>query len=61
MPKRSYAPSRPTPPAPQLSLGFSMKVALDQRQRAEVVALLSRLLLQAARALGEEEVRDDGP
>jgi hypothetical protein len=34
---------------------------LDPRTRSEVVALLGRLLLQAARRRGEGEVRDDAP
>jgi len=38
---------------------FPTKGPLDPKERSEVVALLSRLLLQVARAHGEMEVSDD--
>ena len=44
---------------PQLMMPFPTKGPLDPKERSEVVALLSRLLLQVARAHGEMEVSDD--
>jgi hypothetical protein len=46
-------------PTPQMGIAFLTKGALDARVRAEVVALLGRLLLQAARVEREGEVNDD--
>jgi hypothetical protein len=43
----------------QLMLAFPGKVQLEPKQRAQVVALLSRLLLQAAKT--KREVADDTP
>ena len=43
----------------QLSIAFTTSHVLDPRQRAEVVALLSRLLLQVATALNDGEVGDE--
>ena len=42
-------------------IAFPTKCDLEQKQRAEVVALLSRLLLQVATADGAREVDDDAP
>jgi hypothetical protein len=38
---------------------FPTKGTLDPRVRAEIVALLGRLLFQAARAARESEINDD--
>ncbi len=45
--------------ASQLPISFPTKVVLDQTQRADLVALLSRLLLQVAGAQREEEANND--
>lgn len=42
---------------PQLTLPLPGRVQLDAKQRAQLIALLSRLLLEAARA--KREVGDD--
>lgn len=52
---------QPAQTLPQLLFAFPTKGELDPKQRAEVVALLSRLLLQVARASRESEVADDAP
>jgi hypothetical protein len=49
----------PQAPATQLSLTLTTRRVLDAEQRAAVVALLSRLLLQVASVPREEEVDDD--
>jgi len=43
----------------QLPMAFETRQALDPKRRADAVALLSRLLLQVARAEGQREVHDD--
>jgi hypothetical protein len=43
----------------QMGIAFPTQGTLDPRVRAEIVALLGRLLLQAARAEREGEVDDD--
>ena len=45
--------------ASQLPMAFTTRQVLDQRRRADAVVLLSRLLLQVARADGRSEVDDD--
>jgi hypothetical protein len=42
-----------------MSIAFTTRPGLDPEQRASVVALLSRLLLQVASAQLEEEADDD--
>ena len=61
MTKLSCRLRQPTPPAPQMPIIFPTKDALDHQKRADVVALLGRLLLQVARADEGSEVRDDAP
>ena len=54
--KRSSSPPR------QMGITFAAQdQILDPKTRSEVVALLGRLLLQAARRSVEGEVRDDAP
>jgi len=48
-----------SPPAPQLTFAFTTQRPLEEEQRAEVLVLLSRLLLQVASADNESEVGDD--
>jgi len=43
----------------QIVIAFPTKGSLDAKERAEIVALLSRLLLQVARSRVEREVADD--
>ena len=50
---------RPAPRVPQMTIAFPTKGPLDAKERSEVVALLSRLLLQVATARDESEVDDD--
>lgn len=45
--------------APQLAIPFPTKGAPQHDARAEVVVLLSRLLLQVASALAERQVDDE--
>jgi hypothetical protein len=54
-------PHRPAVPLhlAQLPMVFTPSRLIEQRQRAEVVALLSRLLLQVATAQSDEEVDDE--
>jgi hypothetical protein len=59
MAKRTLLLDRPAHSAPQMGIAFLTKGTLDPRVRAEIVALLGRLLLQAARAEHEGEVVDD--
>ena len=47
--------------APQLTIAFTTQRLLEEKQRAEVVVLLSRLLLQVGSAHNESEVNDDAP
>ena len=49
----------PQDPAKQLSIAFTMRLVLDRAQRADVVGLLSRLLLQVASTPRQDEVDDD--
>jgi hypothetical protein len=42
-------------------MAFTTRLVLDDRLRADVVALLSRLLLQAASLQSQGEVGDDRP
>jgi hypothetical protein len=59
MTKKNHGERRATPLPSQVGIAFPTKSALDQKQRAEVVALLARLLLQVASAENESEVDDD--
>lgn len=45
--------------ARQLPMAFTTRLALDPKQRADIVSLLSRLLLQVATTQSEHEVDDD--
>lgn len=45
--------------AAQLPMVFRARQVLDQRRRADAVAILSKLLLQVARAGRRSEVGDD--
>ncbi|HVJ94296.1 MAG TPA: hypothetical protein VM580_31125 [Labilithrix sp.] len=50
--------------SPTLQMGIAFPTRgriLDPKTRNEVVALLARLLLEAARCGSEAEVRDDAP
>lgn len=59
MKKQSCRKWRPAPRVPQMSIAFPTKGPLDPKERSEVVALLSRLLLQIAVAHSETEVAND--
>ncbi len=48
-------------PAPQMAIVFAAQRPLEEKQRAEIVVLLSRLLLQVASADSESEVDNDTP
>ncbi len=62
MEKRPRVRDRPTSPTLQMGLAFpTREKSLDPKTRTEVVALLGRLLLQAASRGTEGEVRDDAP
>ncbi len=61
MTKRSHRAGPPNDPAPQLPMAFTTRLVLDDRLRADVVALLSRFLLQAASLQSQGEVGDDRP
>jgi hypothetical protein len=51
---------RPSSPPKQMGIKFAVEDrVVDPRMRSEIVALLARLLLQAARRSVEGEVRDD--
>jgi hypothetical protein len=50
---------RSSHPLLQVGIAFPTRGTLEPRVRAEIVALLGRLLLQAARAELEGEVSDD--
>ncbi len=50
---------RSAPRLPQIAIAFQTRGTLDAKDRAQVVALLSRLLLQVAGARNESEVVDD--
>ena len=47
--------------APQMSLAFPTKGPLDPKERSDILALLSRLLLQVATSQRESEVADERP
>jgi hypothetical protein len=53
--------ARPPRCAPQITLSFIAEMPLEERVRAEALALLSRLLLQVAQARSEAEGADDRP
>ncbi len=59
MAKRADLLDRASHPKKQLGIAFPTKGVLDSKARAEVVALLGRLLLQVARAHSEREGHDD--
>ena len=54
-------PRHPRDPDPQMLIRVPSTRLLDRQRRAEVVALLSRLLLQFATVLCDLEVDDDTP
>jgi hypothetical protein len=59
-PRRSSPHVRPPTPQLALSLRPTPLTALPAKDRASVVALLARLLLEAARGRPESEVADAG-
>ena len=59
MAKRPACLDRSSHLASQMGIVFPTKGTLEPRVHAEIVALLGRLLLQAARAGLEGEVNDD--
>jgi hypothetical protein len=59
MAKRPALLDRTSHPASQMGIAFPTKGTLEPRVRAEIVALLGRLLFQAARAELESEANDD--
>jgi len=59
MTRRRHRIDLPEPSGTQMSIAFPTKQVLDAKQRAEVVAIVSRLLLQVARAQQRDEVDDD--
>ncbi|HLZ09253.1 MAG TPA: hypothetical protein VKT80_11730 [Chloroflexota bacterium] len=62
MTKRARDRNRSTGPTLQMGLAFPTRERiLDLKTRAEVVALLGRLLLEAAQLGSEGDVRDDVP
>ena len=62
MEERPRVRDRSIGPTLQMGIAFPARErVLDPKTRAEVVALLGRLLLQAARCGNEGEVRDDAP
>lgn len=61
MTKQNSPRRSPSDPAPQLTIAFATQRLLEEKQRTEVVALLSRLLLQVASADIRSEVDDDAP
>lgn len=61
MKERPTTPDRPSRPMLQMGIAFPIKERLlEPKTRAEVVALLGRLLLEAARRAAGE-ARDDVP
>ena len=61
MEKRPRVRDRSTSRTVQMGIAFpTREKILDPKTRTEIVALLGRLLLQAARG-SEDEVRDDAP
>lgn len=62
MEERPRVRDQSTSPTLQMGIAFpTREKILDPKTRTEVVALLARLLLQAARRGTEGEVRDDAP
>lgn len=63
MEERPATLDRSSRPMVQMDIAFlpQEKLGLDPKMRAEVVALLGRLLLEAARRDTADEVRDDAP
>jgi hypothetical protein len=59
MAKRRSPLDRSSHPTSQMGIAFPTKGTLDPRVRAEVVALLARLLLHATRPVRDGEVSDD--
>ena len=59
MTQQSCRPRRVVVRTPQIQIAFPTKCILDPKERAEVVALLSRLLLQVASADSDKEAADD--
>lgn len=60
MSKRLRMVDRTTPPTLQMGIAFpSRERILDAKTRSEVIALLGRLLLEAARRGSVSEVHDD--
>ena len=59
MTQRPRRADPPQDPATQMSIAFTTRRVLDREQRADVVRLLSRLLLQVASAQRQNEVDDD--
>lgn len=59
MTKRTRRADLPQESAVQMSIAFTTRLVLDRDQRADVVGLLSRLLLQVASASRLDEVDDD--
>ena len=59
MTQRARRAAPPQDPAAQMLIAFTTRLVLDREQRADVVGLLSRLLLQVANAQRQDEVDDD--
>ena len=59
MTQRARQADPPQDHAAQMSIAFTTRRVLDREQRADVVRLLSRLLLQVASAQRQNEVDDD--
>lgn len=59
MTHRRHRAAPPQEPSSQISIAFEPRRVLEQRQRADVVALLSQLLLQVASMQRHDEVHDD--
>jgi len=61
MRKLSCRAHQPKQTTPQMVIAFQTKGEFEHEERAEVVALLSQLLLQVASANSDREVDDDAP
>jgi hypothetical protein len=59
MPKSSHGKRKPARYRFQMKIAFPTKGPLDVDERAQIIALLSRLLLQVANAIRESEGRHD--
>jgi hypothetical protein len=59
MPKSSQGKRKPARHRFQMKIAFPTKGPLDADERSEIIALLSRLLLQVANANRETDVRHD--